>query len=138
MASKLVQSLGAAVAAQVPEHPERARALLRTAYRLVGFQMRHLPPKTVPGARCYMQGATARSMVCALDKPGQAAAESIILPCEILHALGNPPVLPEGLSCYLVSTAAERPFIAAAEDHGVPESYCSYHKILLGLSLIHI
>ena len=46
MASKLVQSLGAAVAAQVPEHPERARALLRTAYRLVGFQMRHLPPKT--------------------------------------------------------------------------------------------
>lgn len=59
MASKLVQSLGAAVAAQVPEHPERARALLRTAYRLVGFQMRHLPPKTVPGARCYMQGATA-------------------------------------------------------------------------------
>lgn len=134
MASKLVQSLGAAVAAQVPEHPERARALLRTAYRLVGFQMRHLPPKTVPGARCYMQGATARSMVCALDKPGQAACVSIFLPCEILHALGIPPVLPEGLSCYLVSTAAERPFIAATEDHGVPESYCSYHKILLGLA----
>lgn len=52
----------------------------------------------------------------------------------MLHALNIPPVLPEGLSCYLVSTAAERVFVEAAEERGVPESYCSYHKILLGLA----
>ena len=81
-----------------------------------------------------MQGDTARSMAAALGRPGRAACVNIFLPCEVLHALNIPPVLPEGLSCYLVSTAAERVFVEAAEERGVPESYCSYHKILLGLA----
>lgn len=73
-------------------------------------------------------------MAAALGRPGRAACVNIFLPCEVLHALNIPPVLPEGLSCYLVSTAAERVFVEAAEERGVPESYCSYHKILLGLA----
>ena len=66
-----------------------------------------------------MQGDTARSMAAALGRPGRAACVNIFLPCEVLHALNIPPVLPEGLSCYLVSTAAERVFVEAAEERGV-------------------
>ena len=134
MPSPAIETLGRLISRQVGEHPERARRLLRTAYSLVGVQMRLCPPKDVLPARCRMQGATARSMAAGLGKPNRAACVNIFLPCELLHALDIPPVLPEGLSCYLVSTAAERVFVEAAEERGVPESYCSYHKILLGLA----
>ena len=134
MPSSSIEALGRLISRQVAGHPGRARALLRTAYTLVGVQMKHFPPKNVLPARCAMQGDTARSMAAALGRPGQAACVNIFLPCEVLHALNIPPVLPEGLSCYLVSTAAERVFVEAAEERGVPESYCSYHKILLGLA----
>ena len=134
MPSPAIETLGRLISRQVGEHPERARRLLRTAYSLVGVQMRLFPPKDVLPARCRMQGATARSMAAGLGKPNRAACVNIFLPCELLHALDIPPVLPEGLSCYLVSTAAERVFVEAAEERGVPESYCSYHKILLGLA----
>ena len=134
MPSPAIETLGRLISRQVGEHPERARRLLRTAYSLVGVQMRLFPPKDVLPARCRMQGATARSMAAGLGRPNRAACVNIFLPCELLHALDIPPVLPEGLSCYLVSTAAERVFVEAAEERGVPESYCSYHKILLGLA----
>ena len=134
MPSSSIEALGRLISRQAAGHPGRARALLRTAYTLVGVQMKHFPPKNVFPARCAMQGDTARSMAAALGRPGQAACVNIFLPCEVLHALNIPPVLPEGLSCYLVSTAAERVFVEAAEERGVPESYCSYHKILLGLA----
>ena len=134
MPSSSIEALGRLISRQVAGHPGRARALLRTAYTLVGVQMKHFPPKNVLPARCAMQGDTARSMAAALGRPGRAACVNIFLPCEVLHALNIPPVLPEGLSCYLVSTAAERVFVEAAEERGVPESYCSYHKILLGLA----
>ena len=134
MPSPAIETLGRLISRQVGEHPERARRLLRTAYNLVGVQMRLFPPKDVLPARCRMQGATARSMAAGLGRPNRAACVNIFLPCELLHALDIPPVLPEGLSCYLVSTAAERVFVEAAEERGVPESYCSYHKILLGLA----
>ena len=134
MPSSSIEALGRLISRQVAGHPDRARALLRTAYTLVGVQMKYFPPKNVLPARCAMQGDTARSMAAALGRPGRAACVNIFLPCEVLHALNIPPVLPEGLSCYLVSTAAERVFVEAAEERGVPESYCSYHKILLGLA----
>ena len=134
MPSPAIEKLGRFISSQVGEHPERARRLLHTAYNLVGVQMRLIPPKNVLPARCMMQGATARSMAAGLGKPGRAACVNIFLPCELLHALDIPPVLPEGLSCFLVSTAAERVFVEAAEERGVPDSYCSYHKILLGLA----
>lgn len=134
MPSPAIEKLGRFISRQVGEHPERARRLLHTAYNLVGVQMRLIPPKNVLPARCMMQGATARSMAAGLGKPNRAACVNIFLPCELLHALDIPPVLPEGLSCYLVSTAAERVFVEAAEERGVPDSYCSYHKILLGLA----
>ena len=95
MPSPAIEKLGRFISRQVGEHPERARRLLHTAYNLVGVQMRLIPPKNVLPARCMMQGATARSMAAGLGKPGRAACVNIFLPCELLHALDIPPVLPE-------------------------------------------
>ena len=130
----IIDKFGARVGAQLPAHPERARFLLSNAYRLVGAQMRHLPPKHLGRAQSYIQGVVSPAMGRALSRGGLCACVNVFLPCELLHAMDIPPMFPEGLSCYLVSTAAEAPFIQLAEARGVPESYCSYHKLLLGLA----
>lgn len=65
MPSSSIEALGRLISRQVAGHPGRARALLRTAYTLVGVQMKHFPPKNVLPARCAMQGDTARSMAAA-------------------------------------------------------------------------
>ena len=134
MSGKVVHAFGQLVGRQLPDHPARARWLLSTAYRLVGAQMKYVPPKGMLRARSYIQSVASPGMARALSRPGACACVNVFLPCELLHALDVTPMIPEGLSCYLVSTDAERPFLQAAEEHGVPESYCSYHKLLLGLA----
>ncbi|UQT49161.1 hypothetical protein M5E87_04125 [Flavonifractor plautii] len=56
MPSSSIEALGRLISRQVAGHPDRARALLRTAYTLVGVQMKYFPPKNVLPARCAMQG----------------------------------------------------------------------------------
>lgn len=41
----VVERFGGLVAAQASAHPGRARWLLSSAYRLVGAQMRYIPPQ---------------------------------------------------------------------------------------------
>ena len=130
----IVDKFGALVAAQIPARPDRARFLLSTAYKLVGAQMRYVPPRRLERAQSYLQSVISPAMGRALSQPDLCACVNIFLPCELLHAMEIPPMFPEGLSCYLVSTSAEAPFIQCAEERGVPESYCSYHKLLLGLA----
>ena len=65
MPSSSIEALGRLISRQAAGHPDRARALLRTAYTLVGVQMKYFPPKNVLPARCAMQGDTARSMAAA-------------------------------------------------------------------------
>ena len=74
MPSSSIEALGRLISRQVAGHPDRARALLRTAYTLVGVQMKYFPPKNVLPARCAMQGDTARSMAAALGRPGRVPA----------------------------------------------------------------
>ena len=130
----VVDKFGALVAAQLPARPDRARFLLSTAYRLVGAQMKYFPPKHLAKPHSYIQSVISPAMGRALSKPDLCACVNVFLPCELLHAMDIPPMFPEGLSCYLVSTSAEAPFLQCAEDRGVPESYCSYHKLLIGLA----
>ena len=57
------------------------------------------------------------------------------LPCEILHAMRIEPQIAEGLSCYFSGAGSEQYFIEYARQKGVPDTLCSYHKILTGIAL---
>ena len=59
---------------------------------------------------------------------------NIFMPCEILHAMNLQPMFPEGISAFLASTNCQNIFAETAEAHDVPESFCSYHKTMLGLA----
>ena len=52
----------------------------------------------------------------------------------MLHAMGLTPMFPEGLSVYVACTACQHVFAERAEVSGIPESFCSYHKTMLGMA----
>ena len=67
-----------------------------------------------------------------LRHPERAALVSIFMPCELLQAFGIHPMFAEAMSCYINGAMAEKGFVEYAESCGIAETYCSYHKVLLG------
>lgn len=131
---KYVEALGGAVEKQVTAAPERARDILALAYSWVHFSGTHRLGSGVLPAYDRLNGAVAGTMVDSLRHPKKTVMVNIFLPCELLHALGVQPMFPEGMSAYVSCTACQRPFGEAAEAAGVPETFCSYHKTMLGLA----
>ena len=127
----IVEKFGQVVDGLLPNHPNGARRLLTTGFRLNGFAGRHFVKKTSPARRAFADVSN-RTILRPFSAPQKSAMVSLFTPCELLQAFDLSPMFPEGLSCYLSGAGAERGFIEAAENAGVPETFCSYHKIILG------
>ncbi len=67
-----------------------------------------------------------------LQKPGRAALVNLFAPCEILHAMDIYPQCAEGFSSYLTGGKSETGFLEYAAQKGVPDTFCSYHRALIG------
>ena len=129
-----VEKFGNMVDDQLAQNPAAARKLLTTAFRLNGWAGKHVFKKVSP-AHLALDDVCNQMILRSFDHPQQSAMVSIFTPCELLHTFGLTPMLPEMLSCYLSGAGSERGFIDAAEKSGIPETFCSYHKILLGAAL---
>lgn len=131
----VIEKFGEIIYKTAGKNPAAARKILTTVYNLTGLQARYFPSKALMPSRQYMMAVSAKSITEPLRKPEKAAIVSIFTPCEMLHAAGIEPLFPEGLSCYLAASDCEKYFVELAEKNGVPDSLCSYHKILIGLAL---
>lgn len=129
-----VEKLGEFITRQVPEHPARAAKMLTAAYRAVGFQASRFPSKKRNASREFLQGYLANQMAGMLTDPSQSAVVNIFMPPEIFHAMDIPITAPEALATYVVCTAAEQPFVEKAEEQGAAETFCSFHRCLLGIA----
>ena len=130
--SSIIEKFGSLVGRKVTEKPGLARGLLVTAYKGKRIQLKHFPDKRLSPARDYMAVESMNAIINSLTHPEKAALVSIFMPCELLHAYGVYPMLAEALSSYVNGAIAEKGFIEYAEGQGIAETYCSYHKILLG------
>lgn len=131
---KYIETLGRIVEKQAAVSPERARKLLTVAYSWVRFSGEHRAGTGVRPAYDRMNGAVAGTIVDSFRRPKETVMVNIFLPCELLHALGVQPMFPEGMSAYVACTGCQRFFGEAAEAGGVPETFCSYHKTMLGMA----
>ena len=129
-----IETLGRMISAQVAPHPRRARRMLTAAYSWVRFSGKCQRLTDAKSAYARMNGAVARSLVRGLRHPERAVCVNIFMPCEMLHAMGLTPMFPEGLSVYVACTACQHVFAERAEVSGIPESFCSYHKTMLGMA----
>ena len=132
LGTRVLDRFGTTVADMVSEKPQTAANLLLRAFELKQFQTRHLPergllPSGRAGARIALESVTG-----ALEHPREAVLTSIFLPTEIFQAMGLRPLVAEALSDFITGAHAEEGFVRAAEQRGIPETYCSYHKVLLG------
>ncbi len=124
---------GSLIAPRIAESPDIARRLLEVSYtavRLMGATDRR---QTYAGAVERFNGKIARTIVEGLHKPERAVLVNVFMPTEILQAMGLTPLFPEGISVYVANTHCAEPFADAAEERNVPESFCSYHKIMVGM-----
>ncbi|HCT89920.1 MAG TPA: 2-hydroxyacyl-CoA dehydratase [Lachnospiraceae bacterium] len=131
---KYIETLGGIIEKRAAVSPERARGLLTAAYSWVRFSGKLRTGSGVGPAYSRMNSAVAGTIVDSFRHPKEAVMVNIFLPCELLHALSIQPMFPEGIAVYAACTACQRFFGETAEADGVPESFCSYHKTMLGMA----
>ena len=138
LTTKIVDRFGSAVTDLVGEKPQLAASLLLRAFETKRLQTQVLPearqlPSGRIGARIALEGITG-----ALEHPDEAVLTSIFLPTEIFQAMGLRPLIAEALADFITGAHAEEGFVRAAEQRGIPETYCSYHKVLLGAATARV
>ncbi len=127
--------VGKLVESRYQAKPKTARLLLEAAYTYVNLTGRLTDGSEGIGAAVkQFNGSVAREIVRSLRHPERSAIVNIFLPCELLHALEITPMFPEGISVYVANTRCPEAFCEAAECSGVPESFCSYHKLMIGMN----
>ncbi|WP_298021526.1 2-hydroxyacyl-CoA dehydratase subunit D [uncultured Dysosmobacter sp.] len=131
---RYIETLGGIIEKQTAASPEHTRELLEAAYSWVRFSGKHSHGKDVRSAYKYINGAVAGTIVDSFRHPKESVMVNIFFPCELLHAMKIQPMFPEGISAYVACTACQRVFAEAAEAADVPESFCSYHKTMLGVA----
>lgn len=114
--------------------PALARVAIRTGFDFTAWKSAHLPDKTRPlwaqlNAKTFFSHLTQ-----GLDHPDNAVATSIFLPTEIFQALKVLPLCAEAVAGTCAGAHAEQAFLKNVEGHGIPETYCSYHRVLMGLA----
>ena len=129
-----IEKFGAWLEKQMAEHPDRVRRILSAVYRAISFQAGRFPSKKFTSSREYLQSYTSGLLARMLKDPSGSAVVNIFLPCEILHAMEIPVMVPEALAVYVANTACEKVFLERAEADGAPVSFCSIHRALLGLA----
>lgn len=134
MSSPVVEKLGQVIQKQTLTSPDAARRLLMTAYSWVNLAGK-LPRRTsVRAATERVNGGIASTIVDSFRHPENAVMVNIFMPCELIHAMGFVPMFPEGLSAYIANTACEEVFVETSEAHDIAETFCSYHKLMMGVA----
>lgn len=112
--------------------PEKARKRLIQVFRGFGFYQKHFPDRKLPASKHYLADICMDFMLKSYAHPSQAAMTSIFMPCELLQAFGIPTMCAEMFSTYMNGAYSERALIEAAENTGISETFCSYHKVVMG------
>lgn len=132
MSGSIVDRFGSYAEQLAQKNPRRARKMLASVFRLYGVYMR-LNKSDQLSARGYQMQHCNRVMADSLADSARNVVVSIFTPCEVMHAMDLQVVFPEGLSCYMTSSHCEKLFLNQAENSGVPESFCSFHKQFIGM-----
>ncbi len=130
--NKVIKRFGEIVGNNIETHPDRSLKLLKAGYTVNGLQLKYLPDSSLLPDQKYSSAVCNKKILYSLSNPDKSAVVNVFFPCELLHAMDITPAFVEGLSCYLNGVGSERYFIDYAENMGIPKTYCSYHKVLLG------
>lgn len=129
---QVVETFGHTVESWSNQSPDRARRLLRTGWEAQNLKNKLAPDKRLLPADRKLAVLMMDAMLAPLQDADHSAMVSVFVPCEMLQEAGLHPYNVEAFSCFLSGSAAERAFLQQAENTGISETLCSYHKTFLG------
>ncbi|MBR6258818.1 MAG: 2-hydroxyacyl-CoA dehydratase [Oscillospiraceae bacterium] len=128
----IIEAFGGYIEKHAVRSPDRCRRLLLAAYRANGLSIRLFPEKRLSSARRFGVNYINDAVVRMLAHPEKSALVNVFMPCELLQAMDITPMCAEMYSSYINGTRCEGVFADAAENEGIAETFCSYHKVLVG------
>ncbi len=135
---KSTEDFGKYIEKLVETSPKKARDRLLLGYNLFGKKLKYFPNKNLPQSKrkaaVYVNNVVQR----ALKNPYEVVLVNIFMPCEILEAMDVVPMCAELFSSFLNGSYCENIFLEEAEREGISETYCSFHKALLGASYLNL
>ncbi len=129
---QVIETFGHYVEKLSDTDPAKARVLLKTGWQAQNLKFRFTPDKELLPADRYLAKLMMDTMLRPLKNPDQSVLVSVFTPCELMQEVGLSPYNVESFSCYLSASKAERAFLQTAEDCGISETLCSYHKTFIG------
>ena len=129
----LVKIFGKLIGNQVDHNPRRAMSLLQAGFKAYRMKAAYFPDCKLPESSKFAAKASMNLMLDALENPQEAVLVNLFFPCEFLFVLGLKPIFIEGLAGFVNGARAENSFIHASHLLDIPKSFCSYHKIALGM-----
>jgi hypothetical protein len=130
--SGVIDWYGRTIDHHIASSPIGVRRALMAGFGLKRWQTRHLPNRALYPSGQMASRLTLEHIVGALEHPDEMVVTSIFLPSEPFLAMGLRPVTAEAISQFMSGAWAEDGFATAAEDAGIPDTFCSYHRVLLG------
>lgn len=112
-------------------NPDRAYSLIKLGLRFEKEIVR-FSEKDMPKAYKKLNLIAINSILKALRKPEKSAWVNIFTPVEILQAFDIVPLSIECMSSFISGFECEDFFNEYAENLGVAETLCSYHKGFIG------
>ena len=128
----IIRTFGNYINRTALKKPQATQSLLLFAYRLNALSFRLWRGRNLSKARLFAVNHINDVAVSTFARPENFALTSVFMPCELLHAAGFVPMCAEMYSSYMNGTKCEQVFAEEAEAQGISESFCSFHKIMLG------
>ena len=130
--SDIVLKFGRYIENKIAKNPDQARKELLLGYRIFNLKMKYAADKRLPDSRKYLSQICMDAHIRSFAHADNSVLVSVFLPCEILQSMGLGTIFAEGFSGYITGAYAEKALAETAEGEGIAETYCSYHKVLMG------
>lgn len=114
---------------------DRARKEIILGFKLENFRVNHLAKDPVPKAYTYLSSVAIKSIIDSLAHPERCAWTNIFSPVEILENFDFNCVSVEAISSMISGFKIADVFIDTAENYGIANTLCSYHKNFYGIVL---
>lgn len=126
------EKLGQIVESRLAGDPKKARGWLRAGWEAENVLFHIAPHKELAPADRYLQQLMMGTMLAPLRHPEGSAMVSIFVPCEMMQEVELVPYSAEAFSCYLSASFCEGACLERAEEEGISDTLCSYHRTFLG------
>ena len=133
-----VDFFGNTITKNINNHPIFTRNFMRIGFTLQQLKLQFLPDPALLPSQQYAAQICLKSIRNSINNPQRAALVNLFMPCELLHAMNVYPLCIEGLSAFLSASNSSIICLQKADEVGIPDTYCSFHKTLLGAIYIDL